>query len=47
MRQQMCKMCHEKKLELMDGSHQSQLVFVMKTVQSEYTPEIRKGMSKT
>lgn len=31
-------MCHEKKLELKDESHQSQLVFVMKTVQSEYTP---------
>lgn len=47
MGQEMCKTCHEKKSELMDGSHQSHLVFVMKTVQSEYTPLIRKRMSKT
>lgn len=38
MEQEMCKTCLEKNLELVDGSHQSQLVFVMKTVQSEYIP---------
>lgn len=38
MEQEMCKTCHEKNLELVDGSHQSQFVLVMKTVQSEYTP---------
>lgn len=26
------------KMELMDGAHQSQFIFVTETVQSEYTP---------